>query len=206
MPAVVCKREARSSAVVRFQLSNASAAARIAGSTCSRSALWNTPMTSEGRAGLMLLILSCVLIRRFPITMSYSRPSSARTLLSAARMPRAFSALLKSVSGSFLKGVVGIRSVGREVSSTVAIIISFVCSGLSERCNRTLYFTLLLCNSPITASKNPYLHQGEKRAPHIGRGGLRRNPLVYTAMEFSSPIKSLLRKELLGNGKFVEFR
>ena len=49
------------------------------------------------------------------------RSDSARTLVSAAFILRAFSALPKSVSGSFLNGVVGTRSVGREVSSTVAI-------------------------------------------------------------------------------------
>src|SRR6185312_9221901 len=111
----------------RFHVSKACCAAWIAGSTCSRPALWNTPTISLGFAGFTLLIFSVVLISFSPITMSYSRPSSARTLVSAAFMRRAFSALPKSVSGSFLNGVVGTRSVRFEISSRVAIN-NFLCA------------------------------------------------------------------------------
>jgi hypothetical protein len=40
-------------------------------------------------------------------------------------MRRAFSGLVKSVPGSFLKGLYGTRNAGLEVSSTVAMMISF---------------------------------------------------------------------------------
>src|SRR5215471_6042719 len=60
--------------------------------------------------------------------MSYSRPSSAPTFLSASRIRRAFSGFLKSVSGSLRNGLSGRQKVA-GVLSTVAMFCSFVPGG-----------------------------------------------------------------------------
>jgi hypothetical protein len=44
------------------------------------------------------------------------------------------------VSGSFLNGVVGTRSVGREISSWVAIMISFCAQGARMRSVNPLFY------------------------------------------------------------------
>src|SRR5439155_11099700 len=69
----------------------------------------------------MDLILSAVLTRFPPMTRSYSRPICPRTFSMAERIFRAFSSLLKSVSGSLTKGPSWRRIWGRVGASTVAI-------------------------------------------------------------------------------------
>src|SRR5947208_613954 len=61
----------------------------------------------------MVSSLSSVLMRSPPITNGHSRPSSPFTFSMAARIARAFSSLVKSVSGSLR------NSVGTSVSSVV---------------------------------------------------------------------------------------
>src|SRR4051812_21295473 len=62
------------------------------------------PTTSLGLAGFNDLIFPSVFISLPPITRSYSRPSSERTLAMASRIARVFSPLVKSRKGSFLNG------------------------------------------------------------------------------------------------------
>ena len=132
-------RLARSSTEVRLQLANASSAACMAGSTCSLPAFWCNPTTCEGLAGLMDLILSLVWTRLPPMIRSYSRPSWPRTFSMAARIWRAFSGLVKSVSGSFTNGPSCRRVCGRVGASTVAMIapqeISMVAGTDKEPCS-----------------------------------------------------------------------
>src|SRR5580700_12182502 len=79
------------------------------------------PTTSEGLAGLMDRILSEVLMRLPPMIRSYSRPNWPRTFSMAARILRALSSLLKSVSGSPANGPSCRRILGWTGASRVAI-------------------------------------------------------------------------------------
>src|SRR5271165_7124676 len=88
------------------------------------------PTISEGLAGLMEVVFSAVFTRRPPITRSYSRPSSLRTVSIAARIWRAFSGLLKSTDGSFLNCVrtlVALRP--SRVGASVVVINVFLSVG-----------------------------------------------------------------------------
>src|SRR5262249_27814626 len=96
------------------------------------------PTTCEGRAGFSDLIFSSVFTRRPPITMSYSRPSSAPTLVSASRMRRAFSGLLKSVGGSLRNGLVGSSRAGLAVSS---VVVAIRVLRVDDDVNEPFYFT-----------------------------------------------------------------
>src|SRR5215831_15532668 len=96
------------------------------------------PTTCDGLAGFTVLIFSVVRISRSPITMSYSRPNSAPTLISASRMRRAFSGLLKSVGGSLRNGLVGSSRAGLAVSR---VVVAIGVLRVDDDVNEPSYFT-----------------------------------------------------------------
>src|SRR5271157_4556416 len=128
-------RPVRSSTEAYFQVSNAFSAACIAGSTSEAPAVWWTPTISDGLAGLREFNFSAVFTRRPPMTRSYSRPSSLRTVSMAARIRRACSGLLKSTDGSFLNcsGMLSAFKPSRVGASVVAIGVSSQKGGSPSR-------------------------------------------------------------------------
>src|SRR5215472_6489616 len=90
----------RSSAGTFFQVSKYLLAASTACLAMSAVAFWKTPITSDGREGLLELRLLGVITFCPPSHIGYSRPNSAFTFFSASSMRLRFSGFEKSINGS----------------------------------------------------------------------------------------------------------
>src|SRR5215510_12040952 len=92
----------RSCAGTLFQVSKYLCAASMACLAMSALAFWKTPMTSEGREGLVELRFSGVVTFCPPSHIGYSWPNSDFTFFSASSMRLRFSGLEKSMNGSLV--------------------------------------------------------------------------------------------------------
>src|SRR5215472_2551851 len=135
--AVRNKHFTRSCAGTFFHVSKYWLAASTACLAMSAVAFWKTPITSDGREGLVELRLLGVVTFRPPRHIGYSRPNSDFTFFSASSMRLRFSGFEKSINGSLANSEMcgfcsAVATVGFLLNQQQAIVQPFETSSQAD--------------------------------------------------------------------------